>query len=247
MNRLNLSAACLPAACGQLLLCLSDDWASTSGWLYRFSRPAAGEAWQAVGMPCPVQLGRGGMGWGIGLHTAFASPALAAGPQKVEGDSRTPAGVFRIGEVFGVAPVETACAVTRLPYRQATPTLHYVDDPASRHYNQPVDSATLHTIPDWHTAEALLREDSRYDWVIVIGHNPATASHPAQAGGGSCIFFHLWQDAQTPTAGCSALCRQDMEQLLGWLDPALNPCVVQLPQIMYNDLQAGWQLPLITA
>lgn len=239
----------VPADCRQLLLCLGADWensSDTAGMLYRFERLHADSAWQPSGTPCPVQLGRGGMGWGLGLHTPATLPAdTLNAPQKTEGDGRTPAGIFRIGEAFGIASPETARQRTRLPYRQSSPTLLYVDDAASRHYNRPVNTATLNTPPDWQSAETLLREDHRYDWVIVIEHNHATASHPAQAGGGSCIFIHLWQDAQTPTAGCTALCRTEMENLLGWLDPARQPCVVQLPAAVYNKLGQVWGLPAI--
>lgn len=182
------------------------------------------------------------MGWGLGLHPLDALPAaLRNAPQKVEGDGRTPAGVFRLGEAFGIASPAAAHHLTRLPYRQASPTLLYVDDTASCHYNRLVDTASLNTPPDWQSAETLLRDDARYDWAVVIEHNHAEP----QAGHGSCIFIHLWQDAQTPTAGCTALSRPDMETLLGWLDPARQPCMVQLPLPVYAHLQTGWRLPTV--
>lgn len=226
----------LPPDCRQCLLCLSHDWPETTGLLYRFVREAADTVWHDAGAAFPVQLGRNGMGWGLGTHPLHHLPP---GPEKQEGDDRTPAGIFRLGEAFGRAPLSTARTLTRLPYHQATTTHCYVDDPASRHYNRLMDTAHAGTVPDWQSAETLLRDDSRYDWGIVIRHN----HDQPRPGRGSCIFMHLWQDAHTPTAGCTALSRQDMNALLGWLDPALQPCLVQLPLTVYPRLQVDWQLP----
>ena len=43
----------------------------------------------------PITIGRAGAAWGIGLHPQ------QLGPRKKEGDGRSPAGVFRIGDTEG--------------------------------------------------------------------------------------------------------------------------------------------------
>ena len=89
----------------QLVVVTTADWNVDHGTLRRFERD--GGTWHAVGEPQPVLIGRSGSAWGIGLH-----PPPSDGPVKREGDGRSPAGVFAIGEAFGYAPT----ARTALPY-----------------------------------------------------------------------------------------------------------------------------------
>src|SRR5690606_14609315 len=134
------------------------DWEATSGTLRRFERDGA--AWAERGEPVPVVVGRGGLGWGRGLH-----PDGLDGPQKREGDGRAPAGVFLLTETFGY-PEE---AETGLPYRHATPDLECVDDPASTHYNEVLDRSTV--APDWYSHEEMRRRDDLYRLGVVVAHN----------------------------------------------------------------------------
>ena len=69
--------------------------------------------------------------------------------------------------------------------------------------------------PFAHSAEALWRADHAYDLFVVIGHN----DNPPVPGLGSAIFIHLKHDDDRPTAGCLALTRHDLLDLL----PALGP------------------------
>src|SRR5690606_23658174 len=76
----------------QMALVVTDDWEATTGTLRTFARDAAGQ-WREQGVAAPVSIGRGGSGWGLGLHRP-----QAGGPVKQEGDGRSPAGVFAVGE-----------------------------------------------------------------------------------------------------------------------------------------------------
>ena len=92
----------------QLVLVTTADWNSNRGTLRSYRR-TAGNEWQAVYAAFPVVIGRAGSAWGIGLHDI---PQSSNGPIKQEGDGRSPAGVFAVGEAFGYAQrVDTA-----LPY-----------------------------------------------------------------------------------------------------------------------------------
>ena len=63
----------------QLILVLSDGWNAPRGELHRYERQSG--AWNEVGAPIEVALGKEGLAWGRGLH-----PAPPAGePQKREG------------------------------------------------------------------------------------------------------------------------------------------------------------------
>ncbi len=91
----------------QLVLVTVADWNADHGTLRTFTRGRHG--WVAAGVTAPVTIGRGGAGWGLGLNAP-----LDDGPVKHEGDSRSPAGVFRIGQVFGYAATQTPrCLIAR--------------------------------------------------------------------------------------------------------------------------------------
>jgi hypothetical protein len=40
--------------------------------------------------------------------------------------------------------------------------------------------------------------------------------------------------------------QEQLESLLGWLDPTRNPLLVQLPEAEYQKLRKHWQLPQLT-
>jgi len=71
----------------------------------------------------------------------------------------------------------------------------------------------------------MLRQDELYRWGILVDHN---AGSPV-AGNGSCIFMHIWRGPGEPTVGCTAMPAAEIEKVLGWLDPASQPLLVQLP------------------
>lgn len=139
---------------------------------------------------------------------------------KQEGDGCSPAGVFALPLAFGAAAPEEASWV-RMPYLQTTSTLHGIDDPGSRFYNQILDSALVE--PDWTSSETMNRDDGLYRWGVFVGHNSGR-----EAGGGSCIYLHLWRAKGQGTAGCTAMAEKDMKDLLGWLNPDFQPCLVQV-------------------
>lgn len=206
-------AQCVPAS-RQCLQVLAADWSATTGQAQCLAR--VGETWQPLGPAFPVSLGRHGLAWGRGMQGAAPSGV----PEKQEGDARAPVGVFALTALFGRAPNPGELGF-RLPYHRARPSLKAVDDPASRYYNQIVDSAVL--TPDWASAEDMLRADARYDLGAVVACN----TQPVQPGKGSCLFLHVWEAPGLPTAGCTAMAYPDMLRLARWLDPAAHPVLCQ--------------------
>jgi Uncharacterized protein conserved in bacteria len=79
----------------QVVVVTSEGWDASRGRLQAFER--GDDGWQPHGDAFEVALGRSGSAWGVGLHPAPAGD----GPRKREGDGRSPAGVFAIGEAFG--------------------------------------------------------------------------------------------------------------------------------------------------
>lgn len=204
----------LPSETRQLVIVTTTDTKATTGELRRFEQTRG--AWKRVGPVIPVSVGKGGLGWGIGLH-----PNRNDGPLKREGDGRSPMGIFPLGTVTGYAPAPPPG--TKMPYKEATPALRCVDDPESDRYNQ-LTEAPSNGPPPWRSDERMRRDDALYEWTIFVEHNVK----PRRAGAGSCIFLHVWRAPGDPTVGCTAMARADLESLVKWLDPAARPLLVQL-------------------
>ncbi|MEM1294184.1 MAG: L,D-transpeptidase family protein [Verrucomicrobiota bacterium] len=211
----------IPMSCDQLLLVNSANWESTSGELRRFLRDADGD-WKEVESIIPVVLGRSGMAWGRGFH--LESPIEI--PIKQEGDGCSPAGLFELGTCFGRAP--DFSANPDLPYRQATQSDYFVDDPESATYNRWVrwnSDGDQGKARNWESAESMLREDDLYEFGIVVRHN----MEPVVPAAGSAIFLHVWRNSSHPTAGCTAMSRERLIELLSWLDFSKHPFLLQIP------------------
>lgn len=124
---------------------------------------------------------------------------------KKEGDKRTPCGTFNLGIAFG-----THLNIdTNLKYIKLNKNLYWVDDTNSFYYNQLVDITKVQK--DWVTAEHLIEYPVQYEYGIEIKTNPNN-----EKGKGSAIFLHCSNNK--PTAGCIAIKRDKMEQLLKLID-----------------------------
>ncbi len=224
--------ATIPATTKQLVLATVEDWNDVTAELTRFEREPGG-AWKAVGGAQPAVIGARGSAWGRGLHGRGA-PAGRGGPVKREGDGKSPAGAFSLGATFGYAP--RALPGARAPYAALDDSWVCVDDPRSGRYNRVFDAGGV--AADWSSAETMRRADEQYLWVVLVDHNPDAA-----VGAGSCIFLHLWSGPDSGTAGCTAMDRPVMEELLTWLDPAARPVFVLLPASERAALRGAWALP----
>lgn len=216
----------------QVVMVISDDWDAKVAQQYRFQKHQ-GE-WQAVGEIVPVNLGRTGLAWGIGLHSK------QPGYHKKEGDGKAPAGIFDFGMAFGYLPqVET-----KMQYSQMQSSNYCIDVNASPLYNQIVDQKIVGEQATKGSTEAMRRDifsqDDLYKKGLVIQHNPDGIS-----GAGSCIFMHLWRGPNSSTAGCTSMQENEMDALLNWLEPEQKPRYVALPRHEYLAKQKAWGLPNI--
>lgn len=217
----------------QLVVVVSDDWDATMGTLQKFEWRKG--HWQAKDEAFPVNLGRTGLAWGLGLHPA------QRGYYKQEGDGKAPAGVFDLSQSFGYLPqVDTA-----MPYSPMSASNYCIDVNGSPLYNQIVDENLVGKDAVKDSTEPMRRDihnnnQTIYKKGLVVDHNVANIS-----GQGSCIFMHLWFDKGVPTAGCTAMAEDNMDALLKWLDPALHPRYVALPKAEYLAKQQAWGLPVL--
>ncbi|HEY3854682.1 MAG TPA: hypothetical protein VGO67_09845 [Verrucomicrobiae bacterium] len=216
----------------QMVVVSAVDWNSTTGWLRRYERN--GQGWQINGPAFPVVLGSNGLAWGRGLN-----PISLPGPEKRDGDGKSPAGIFPLTYAFGYAPPDSVREI-KLPYVQCTSTVECVDDTNSARYNMIMDQKSV-TAPDWKSSEKMRLSDDRYRLGVFVGQNTGQTV----PGAGSCIFLHIWQGSEIPTTGCTAMSDGAMESLLGWLDQQSHPILVQLPESEYTRFQSDWLLPAL--
>ena len=220
----------------QLVVVTTSDWNSPQGTLRRYDRGNIRVPWREVGGPVSVMVGKNGLAWGAGAIRVDTQAAQPEDPVKKEGDGKAPAGVFRLTKAFGYTtqPVPG----WKMPYLYLNSSVECVDDGSSKFYNQIVDRSSVS--PDWNSSEHMLRPDDLYRWGILVDHNPA-----ATPGAGSCIFMHIWRGPGQPTVGCTAMAQQNLESLIGWLNPQSTPLLVQLPMAEYQKLREGWRWPVI--
>jgi L,D-peptidoglycan transpeptidase YkuD (ErfK/YbiS/YcfS/YnhG family) len=221
----------IPSRSTQLIVVRSTAWWAAFATLERYERDQA-SSWRRVGAPVPVNLGRSGMGWGRGLQAG-----KLVGPQKREGDGRSPAGVFRLANAFGSAG-QLPAGAHGFPYVQSRSTSYCVEDTRSSHYNQIVDSALVKPSA-WEQWSEMLRPDGLFDWGIVVLQN----APDTQKFAGSCVFLHIWRGPHRPTAGCTSMHEHELEEVITWLEPGREPLLVQLPEPVLAANRDAWGLP----
>lgn len=236
MTGATFAADVVPPTSRQLVVVTVPTWDSDNGVLRKFQRDGMDGRWTEMDGPTAVTIGRAGAAWGRGLH-----PAQPSGPQKKEGDGRAPAGVFPIGEAFGYGER----VATGLTYAPMQPTQYCIDVADSPLYNRIVDTRAVGEAAIAGSTEPMRRDvhvngDARYKLGFIIQHNPDNV-----AGGGSCIFAHLWKAEGEATAGCTAMAEPAMRGLLSWLQEDKRPVFVLLPEAEYARWQVAWRLPAL--
>jgi L,D-peptidoglycan transpeptidase YkuD (ErfK/YbiS/YcfS/YnhG family) len=139
----------------------------------------------------PVALGRGGI--------------LA---NKREGDGATPRGIFRLTRSWWRAD-RVRRPATLLPSRRIGVRDAWCEDPEDRRYNRHI------TISSDQAGDRLRRDDQLYDLIIETDHN----TRPRIARRGSAVFIHISRPGLAPTAGCVAMPKDRLRQLLRRIGP----------------------------
>lgn len=150
--------------------------------------------YQVLGYQIPVTLGENG---------------IVKNENKLEGDLKTPAGLYSITQAFGFKPM-----LVKLDFKFITKDLKYIDDSDSPNYNKFVEGKT-----DAKNYENMLR--STYKKGIVIDYN----QNPVVKGKGSAIFIHIWQGKNIPTHGCIAMSEKNLTKILRWLNKNNHPMI----------------------
>lgn len=148
----------------------------------------------------PVEVGIGKNGFALPFH-------------KMEGDGKSPTGIFRLGKLFSYEKQFE----TLLENQQTTAEDKWIDDPNSKDYNTYIKGAT-----NAKSYENLVLNNDAYKYCLVIEYN----TNPIVKGKGSAIFLHLAIKKPSFTAGCVAIDEVRMKSLVNWLDPKQNPTII---------------------
>ncbi len=140
-------------------------------------------------------IGKNGVAWA----NSFAHLADRGEKLKVEGDGRTPAGLFSVAAPFGFGPNSLAGYV-----RLDSNDMFCVNDPGSPEYNRvvPKNSLPLGARGENMSAIPLYRRG------LFV-----TYSTDREKRSGSCIFIHVWRSEHGATLGCVALAEPDVADL----------------------------------
>ncbi len=227
----------IPKTSGQSILVLTDSLEATKGFLYYFERESEVASWKIIGNEIPVVIGRNGLGWGSGIHD---SSNIFNYPIKIEGDGRSPAGVFNLSFVFGY-DVKKQLPNLKMPYLQITDMAECIDDINSEYYNQIVNRNEIENV-DWESSEKMKSYGIYYQLGVVVDHN----SDPIKNGAGSCIFLHNWDNPNEAMAGCTAMEPAKMKDIVDWLNIDKQPVLIQLTKQSYTIVLKEWDLPNLT-
>ncbi len=222
----------------QAIIGVADGWDSSHVQLSLLERNAQGQ-WVRVMGPYAGRLGKSGLVWGHGLHLNPRGVRT-----KVEGDRRTPAGIFALGGLYTTHAKPVARA-RGMEHVRVGPADIWVSDTAypklyNRHVRlkHPARSA-------WEKKEQMRQNDYPHSIKLLIHHNTdMTRNARPINGAGSAIFFHIWRNGgASPTAGCTTMQESVLRAFIARLQPQKNPLYIILPRKEYLAYRKAWRLP----
>ena len=125
-----------------------------------------------------------------------------------EGDGKTPTGVFRFIEAFGILENPGS----KMEYTQVDEHQYWIDDSASSCSNQFVN--IMEVEKDWESAEHICEYGESYHYVLATSYNSECIP-----GNGSAVFLHCTSEASNSTAGCIAIPEVYMKRLIQEVEP----------------------------
>ena len=180
----------------RLVLVTAETMTDMAATMRLYERASPAEPWRALGAPEPATIGRGGMAW-----SQFFAKLLARRlePVKIEGDKRSPAGIYAIGRSFGTL------ASAQPGYLKLTPDTICVFDPSRPDYNTITSRAKV--------GPSVYAENMGH--ILPMYRRGLVVDYPTDGRrrAGSCIFIHVWRSPTTGTAGCVAVPEPRVEAL----------------------------------
>lgn len=180
-----------------------------------------------TGRNCMVHtLSYDGVVWSGGcVDGVIGYRGLAPAGTKREGDGKTPVGIFALRR--GLYYVNDF--VTSFPMEQYDQYYIWDENPQSPTYNTLLRNPAPGTKGDrlWE------HRNCQYRYIVVVEYN----TEQPIPGAGSAIFIHAWRAPGKATAGCVGMAESNMKRVVEWLNPALNPYIVVLPEgVHFNNM-----------
>jgi L,D-peptidoglycan transpeptidase YkuD (ErfK/YbiS/YcfS/YnhG family) len=148
----------------------------------------------------------------INIDSRIGTNGLVYDNVRIEGDLRTPVGVYSLPYAFGTA----SNPGTKLPYKSIGANTYFDGQYGSSTYDQLVEGQPNNN--EWETMNIV-----PYKYGLLINFNPEQ-----KVGKGNAIFLHL-PTSSGATAGCVSIDENSMLQVLKWLSPNQNPRIVICP------------------
>ena len=124
--------------------------------------------------------------------------------RKVEGDQKTPKGVFTIKSML-YRKDRIPKVKSQIKKKIIKKNMGWCDDTESKRYNKMIK------FPFNLSAEKLWIRENIYDVIIIINYN----LRPIIKNKGSAIFLHIAKKNYKPTKGCIAIAKKDIILLAG--------------------------------
>jgi L,D-peptidoglycan transpeptidase YkuD (ErfK/YbiS/YcfS/YnhG family) len=183
----------------RLIIVTVPNMTSATATLHTFERRSPADAtWMRAGPPETAVVGAAGIGW----SSNYTHLAKKDEPIKLEGDKRTPAGVFRVAGPFGF-DTSTLAGYTRLTKGNS----FCVDDPASSLYGKIVGKSL-----------AKLAKSSEDMGATPGLKRGMIVDYPARRGAkaGSCIFVQVWDGQDVGTNARIGMSEERLSVLQKW-------------------------------
>jgi hypothetical protein len=166
--------------------------------LHTFERASPAERWKPHSEPEAAVVGAHGIGWGH-PYLAFRRGSEAV---KEEGDERTPAGIYRIGSMFGFAEDKRPNYIRLTLGRQFC-----VEDTGSPYYGQIVSQSSVSE----NTLGQKMASEQQFRRGLFIDYPPRPAFKA-----GSCIFVQVWRGEGIATSANVGLPEKSILRLQDW-------------------------------
>ena len=148
---------------------------------------------------------------------------------KMEGDLKTPLGLFKLGPAFGFKNI-----LIPYPYLKISKNSYWVNDFKSIFYNKWVEIGKINSEYNyiistnkimWESAEHLI-DYPCYNKGIIIEYNTSNPYHKVFKGNkkGSGIFIHIKD--KNYTSGCIGVTEKDLDYILKWIKNDKNPYIL---------------------
>lgn len=195
-----VKAGLVPEATLQVIVVTTDQWSENKAQIAAFERVSDGQEWRQVGGDFSARIGQNGFTDGPTTRTAV-----------------TPSGSFGLVSSFG-AIVNPG---TTIPYRAVDELDCWITDRTRPEFDRWV--ATPGCVAG--LGDPLLEPDGPLELAIVTDHNATEDPTLPRRVFLRCYEYSPGQ-APLPTSGDVSMRREDLLDLLLWLDPAKAPKVV---------------------